>query len=618
LKQAGTEYTTQILSLQHEETEKVAAQAAEVAATAAAAAAAQEVANRNAKKNEKPTAKKHRMTASAKSFQTAAALIAAGATASAPIDIDSDDAPAVSAQPKPTKKRKTGAAVHGAYAYTPLGEVESRPHQKLNFYGVIITARPVKKTQGADWCMSIVVSDMSLSLNDNVTFNIFRSSQSSFPSADSVRPGDIIRIHRAAVERYAPSGNKLVGTLTGKQSSFCIISGQKGDSIEPYFKTSESQFKLFIFYLFFFLFFLLSSKLFCSLWLFPLSILLCCVVLLAYSEVDPDIISAYRDWSHQLNFRTMAATASSSTSAHHNERYPATRMCQLDSMQKPFFDMYCAIIYLDKSGTFMQRRQLSHPNSSDRMQAILPLVYVWDGTDLPDSIRFQRALLPNGTTLSPSSTQTTLFGSGSVVTPRTGDIIPIQLPHAESLEKFQPPPGYLPGRPLFIKLRNVPITSSPDGFYIQFTKVSHVDILAPSDPHVQSMMTAYAQRQGQLLAQQKLINWSHITTPLVTPIHPPLPLTPIKWILSSGDVPAVAKYRIRARVLATVPHHHIDGSAAAANGAEQSIDSILPLQHICKFFCSACDVWSKSVNTHPRQRDKESHVALQMGATKLM
>jgi hypothetical protein len=591
LRRDGKEYTTESLAKQQEEAEETAAREAEDEAATRAAIAAVKATNKKSGAGGY-AAKKQRTTrnsASAESFQTAAASIAAGATSAAPANV----VDSVGLASKPPRKRKTGVAVHGVYVYTSLAEAESHSRSKLNFYGVVITSGAARKTKGKDWCSSIVVGDMSLaSMNEHVTCNIFRSSPADLPKAEVIKPGDIVRIHRASIERYASSGSKLVATVTGQQSSLVLISGKEGDTLEPYWKSSDT-----------------------------------------YSEVDPEIVDALRKWSAHSNYRLSAITSAASSSsssasasatatsaaAAQLERFPATPICQLNKLQNPFFDLYCAVVHVDRSGLLMSP-PAAQPGSFNRAPPVVPVVYVWDGTDLPRSLRFQRPLLANGITLLPSptsGTQTSL-ASGPVVTPRYGSLLPLQLPYAEDVDKFLLPHDSLlsPGKPLFIKLRNIPLNDTSHGeFYLQFTKLSHVDVLSPqTDPQVQGMMEKYGERQAKEAALRRMDHWRHLTTQLTLPASVPLPFTTIQSILSahvSGEAPSVAKYRVRARILATIPHPQSDGAAedvssagvaaaAAAPADEAQVKEpaattdygLLPIQNICKVFCSMCKVWS--------------------------
>ena len=108
--------------------------------------------------------------------------------------------------------------------------------------------------------------------------------------------------------------------------------------------------------------------------------------------------------------------------------------------------------------------------------------------------------------------------------------------------------------------------------------------------------------------------WSTVRTLLTMPKEPTLPLTPIKWLLSS-EAAAVSKSRVRARVM--VPYamdaeSAVEGAAAAAaaappaeskegeaeaapaaTAAAAAPSNLLPLESICKVECRHCSVWFK-------------------------
>ena len=167
----------------------------------------------------------------------------AGSTASAPIDVD--EQPFVTASKlvstsnsSATKKRKRGSDIHGAYVYTPLNEMRRRPREKLNLYAVVLFTRGPKPTHGSDLMMSLTVVDMTLNESDvGMTFNVFRRSATNMPTEGTVKPGDIVRIHRAEVSDFQGTP---IGVLQEKSSSFILIRGGSEEKIEPYFTPSDS------------------------------------------------------------------------------------------------------------------------------------------------------------------------------------------------------------------------------------------------------------------------------------------------------------------------------------------------------------------------------------------
>jgi hypothetical protein len=100
--------------------------------------------------------------------------------------------------------------------------------------------------------------------------------------------------------------------------------------------------------------------------------------------------------------------------------------------------------------------------------------------------------------------------------------------------------------------------------------------------------------------------WSHVhSAPLTAPSTPLLPLTPIKVALSA-NYPPVARFRIRARVISTIPctMEQDDSRAvqeeqkeghpdAEASPADSSVAPSLRFEQICKFQCTACHRWSE-------------------------
>jgi len=594
LRREGREYTTEMLQRQQDEAEEAAAREAEEIAAAAAAAAAEAAASKQ--KAAVPPGKKQRVsrtTASADEFTTVAALIAAGSASTAAADSADAVALAAPSSKRATtgKKRKTGASIHGAYAYTPLSEAEYRPREKLNVYGVVIQSRTPAKTKGTDRMWSVVVADMSLPLHEHATINIFRPSDSAFPPPGSVQPGDIIRLHRAEIDRFTGTG-KLVGKLVDKSTSFILLRGQPQPGehpMQPYFNPNHT----------------------CS-------------------EIDEDIVNALRQWAPRLEFRTGAAAASTpaandsafASSSSYSSRYPSHTIAELDRLPKAFFDMYCAVVHTDPSGTFVPhppQTQQGQTQAGGRTLApppAVPLAYVWDGTDLPSTIRFQRPLLPNGIHLplpghaTADSSQSALpFAPPVPMSPRWGSILPLALPQPGMLERFLPPKGAA-GKPFFVKLRNVPLAAGPDGsgHYMHMTRLSHVDVLPSSDPHVVRMMQAYAARQAREQAILKLQHWSALRGPsLVAPAETLVPLTTIKCILMDENGGA-GKYRVRARVLSISPHpaapaaESLSASAAAADESKEGEAAapepepgavpVQPLESVCKLFCSRCSAWS--------------------------
>jgi hypothetical protein len=237
LLRGGREYTLAGLQQQQEEAEE-----------AAAAAVEQRAAGPAAKKPKASAGAAAAAAADASSpFQTAASF--AAGSAAAPILLD-DSAAAGDAGSSGTaaaaankKKRKRGTD-STAYAYTPLGEVRKRLNEKLNFYGVVIRSRPVKKTSGTDYMLGLVVGDMSLrNETDSVTFNVFRQNRSALPEDEAIAAGDIVRLHRASVKAH-PQPDKpdnLVGAVPNRATGFILIKGGEGESMEPYFNSSESQ-----------------------------------------------------------------------------------------------------------------------------------------------------------------------------------------------------------------------------------------------------------------------------------------------------------------------------------------------------------------------------------------
>ena len=464
LLREGREYTLEILAREQEEAEEAAAvqaekRAAEMAAQKQAAAEGKVPANKKAKLSKGAAAA---ASSSSSVFQTAASLAAGSASAPILLDDSTGAAAASSASGADKKKRKCGAEIHGAYAYTPLGEVRHRPKEKLNFYGVVLLApRPAKPTQGKDWVCSVVVTDMTMpSPNEGITFNIFRRTAEALPPP-TVAKGDIVRFHRAQVGPH--TSDKLVGVLSGG-TGFLFIKGGLGEPMEPFFNPSDT-----------------------------------------YSTIDADIVRSLREWSHKY-----LAFASP---AHHT----FTRLdsfAQMDKLDTPFFDCHCAIICTDLTNTMLQRiysgKQVpvaaaaaaagastgaaaaasSSSDSSSTAPPSPPLAYIWDGTDLPRSLRLQRGLLPNGMEIPSTSAdarqQALSFSARATGTPRFGSIIPIALFGA--IDQFSPP-GLPHGKPIFAHLRNIALTRGPDGLsYLQFTKYSRFMKLEQSDTSIDAML----------------------------------------------------------------------------------------------------------------------------------
>lgn len=235
LLREGREFTLAGLERQQEEAEEAAAVAAEQRAAAASKL-----------KQAGPAAKKAKMKGGAASsaFQTAASLAAGSAAEPILLDDSTTDgggagAGAGGAAAGAKKRKRVGGDI---YVYTPLGDVRKHLRERLNFYGVVIRARPVIKTGGTDFMLSLVVSDMSMSsVNDAVTFNIFRKSLDALPDHTSITPGDVVRLHRASVSPNAKSPEQLVGLLTDMGSGFLLIKGGASESMVPYFHSGESQ-----------------------------------------------------------------------------------------------------------------------------------------------------------------------------------------------------------------------------------------------------------------------------------------------------------------------------------------------------------------------------------------
>ena len=76
-----------------------------------------------------------------------------------------------------------------------------------------------RATSGRDQLLSVALSDPSNV--DGVCFNVFRSSAASFPP---LRVGDILRVHRCAIQTYA--GGKVGGTVKEKTAQFVCWRGE--------------------------------------------------------------------------------------------------------------------------------------------------------------------------------------------------------------------------------------------------------------------------------------------------------------------------------------------------------------------------------------------------------
>ena len=79
--------------------------------------------------------------------------------------------------------------------------------------GVVSGVVGPRGTSGTDLLLSVTLSDPTCV--DGVCFNLFRSSAASFPQ---LRVGDVMRVHRCAIQVYA--GNKVGGTVKEKSSQF--------------------------------------------------------------------------------------------------------------------------------------------------------------------------------------------------------------------------------------------------------------------------------------------------------------------------------------------------------------------------------------------------------------
>ena len=75
-----------------------------------------------------------------------------------------------------------------------------------------------RATSGRDHLLSVTLSDPTCV--DGVCFNLFRSSAASFPH---LQVGDVMRVHRCAIQVYA--GNKVGGTVKEKAAQFVCYRG---------------------------------------------------------------------------------------------------------------------------------------------------------------------------------------------------------------------------------------------------------------------------------------------------------------------------------------------------------------------------------------------------------
>ena len=87
--------------------------------------------------------------------------------------------------------------------------------------GVVSSVAGPRATIGRDHLLSVTLSDPTCV--EGVCFNLFRSSAASFPQ---LRVGDVLRVHRCAVQHYA--GNKVGGTVKEKTSQFVCCRGGHG------------------------------------------------------------------------------------------------------------------------------------------------------------------------------------------------------------------------------------------------------------------------------------------------------------------------------------------------------------------------------------------------------
>lgn len=220
------------------------------------------------------------------------------------------------------------------------------------------------------------------------------------------------------------------------------------------------------------------------------------VHLLAYSEVDEEIVRELRQWSKaKLDFRLSAAPATQDK----YQRECLRTFSKLDTLPGQYVDAFCAIICTDTSGTLPQRMGVAaNAVSAAAGLPAVPIAYVWDGTDLPASIKLQRPLLPNRREIPIASAAaggpSTAAGAASsssdaIVTPRFGSILPLVLTQANALDSFLPRAGTPPTQFLFVRLQNVIFKCGPDGLhYLQFFKLSRLRHLTPADPTIKLML----------------------------------------------------------------------------------------------------------------------------------
>jgi len=516
-------------------------------------------------------------------FQAASSIIATE-DAAQPTGVDAEGTASTSSRAV-KKKRKRGCDIHGSYVYTPLSDVRRRGREKLNLYGVVMFARGPKRTQGSDVMLSLTLSDRSLATNDSVAFNIFRRNAESLPKEGEIRRGDVVRIHRAEVSGYTGG---MVGVLQDRTSSFILIRGDKDAPIEPYFKGQTE----------------------------------------TYSSIDADIVEDLRSWSHAQLHRIRAPPQP--------DRWTRT-LSQLES--RGFFDFICALIAIDLSGESIQNavsnvtsptggltKPLTAPLGMTSVNPT-PLAYIWDGTDVMPRLfpQLQRPPLPNAFNI---ASKVHLPGNESLLTPQYGSIMAMGFHSLNASALMLPGVPVCDGRtltaqgiasatgvasagpfgtasatpetrtaaPTFVHLRNIVCEVDGRGaFYIKFGQKSKIFKLDASDHRVDQMMRNYAARKAREQAQLKLTRWATVTSPpLSVTSDPLLPFTPLK-VVSDPTAPNLARYRVRARVLACSPSPYAaqpNQHAEEAEGPDTSPSISLPLENICKVLCSHCNTWS--------------------------
>ncbi len=89
--------------------------------------------------------------------------------------------------------------------------------------GVVSGVAGPRLTGGPDLLLSVTLSDPTCV--DGVCFNVFRSSAASFPQ---LRVGDIVRVHRCAVQMYA--AGKVGGTVREKTAQFVCCRGHEEET----------------------------------------------------------------------------------------------------------------------------------------------------------------------------------------------------------------------------------------------------------------------------------------------------------------------------------------------------------------------------------------------------